>query len=226
MKIIISMWLVAIVWAIPIIFFTGTDSDFHKVKLQNITVCVTNLDSMYKKGYLVSSIVMFFILPFLLLVFLYGFIGYRLERESHHQLPSPQTWRTRKQVITMLVIVILLFFVCLLPMRVFSLWNLFSSTAEKKRLGFEGYMHFLSFSRVMFYLNSAVNPLIYNVISTKFRAAFIDVICSKPYVRRRSSAMRMSVLLSRQNSASKARMNRACINYGLRGSALRGSLRT
>ena len=157
---------------------------------------------------------MFFVLPFFLLVLLYGFIGLQLARESaftcnpnshnRNRLSSSQTWRSRKQVIIMLAIIIVLFFVCLLPNRIFTVWVMFSSIDSQRRLGFEGYLHFLNFARVMLYLNSAVNPIIYNVVSTKFRSAFLRVICRKYFPLRRPSGA--SMVMSHQSFITKTSM--------------------
>ena len=219
-KIIMVVWAIALLWAVPFIFITHTTTVRHNILRKMVTECVIDLGGDIHRGYVVANIVIFFAVPLFLLVLLYGFIGRQLVRESaftcsshkHDRLSSSQTWRTRKQVIIMLAIIIVLFFVCLLPMRVFSLWVLFSSHGEKVRLGFEGYLHFLFFSRVMFYLNSAVNPIVYNVVSTKFRSAFLWVICRKRLVRRPSGG---STGMSRHSFLTKASMTEADGNYRL-----------
>lgn len=70
------------------------------------------------------------------------------------------------------------FFLCLLPLRVFFLWILASPHEDILALGMEGYYNILYFCRIMFYLNSAMNPILYNMTSARFRAAFLTV-CSK-----------------------------------------------
>lgn len=73
----------------------------------------------------------------------------------------------------MLGTVVFFFFFCLLPFRAFTLWILVVPQAEIVRLGVERYFSLLYFCRVMLYLNSAINPLLYNLMSTKFREGFL-----------------------------------------------------
>lgn len=42
-------------------------------------------------------------------------------------------------------------------------------------LGNEGYFPLLYFCRIMFYVNSAVNPILYNLMSSKFRSGFLKL---------------------------------------------------
>jgi hypothetical protein len=92
----------------------------------------------------------------------------------------------------MLATVIICFFVCLLPFRLFTLWLLFSTSQQLTELGMETYYGYLFASRIMLYLNSALNPLLYNLISSKFRAAFLATI------RCQASNSPASRLLTRQ----------------------------
>ncbi|KAH8346716.1 hypothetical protein KR084_008529 [Drosophila pseudotakahashii] len=78
----------------------------------------------------------------------------------------------RKQVIFMLVAVVSSFFVCLLPFRAFTLWVILASAEDVQSLGIAGYYNLLYFSRFMLYLNSAMNPILYNLMSSKFRSGF------------------------------------------------------
>jgi hypothetical protein len=91
---------------------------------------------------------------------------------------SSSHMRSRKQVVAMLATVIVVFFVCLLPMRVFTFWYIAFATTHDiyENMGIEAFHGILWFCRVMLYLNSAVNPILYNVMSSKFRDAFLRVI--------------------------------------------------
>lgn len=69
------------------------------------------------------------------------------------------------QVTKMLAVVVVLFAVLWMPYRTLVVVNSFLDRAYLDRW-------FLLFCRLCIYLNSAINPLIYNAMSQKFRDAF------------------------------------------------------
>lgn len=72
----------------------------------------------------------------------------------------------------MLGTVVVSFFLCLLPFRAFTLWIILETPEEVSNMGIDTYYNILYFSRIMLYLNSAVNPILYNLMSSKFRDGF------------------------------------------------------
>ncbi|XP_040045025.2 thyrotropin-releasing hormone receptor b [Gasterosteus aculeatus] len=97
-------------------------------------------------------------------------------RNSRH---SSSTATSRRQVTKMLAVVVILFAVLWMPYRTLVVVNSFLDRAYLDSW-------FLLFCRVCVYLNSAVNPVIYNAMSQKFRAAFRKICrcrrkgCDKP----------------------------------------------
>lgn len=85
--------------------------------------------------------------------------------------------RSRRQVVFMLVAVVVCFFICLLPFRLFTLWMLVASEDEIRDLSMERFYNLLYFCRIMLYVNSMVNPFLYAVVSTKFRNALVECVC-------------------------------------------------
>ncbi|XP_029654217.2 cholecystokinin receptor-like [Octopus sinensis] len=94
--------------------------------------------------------------------------------------------QTRKQVIKMLVLVIVLFVICWAPILTNNLLVAY------------GYLPLLNFGYLkpmreafflMAYSNSCVNPVVYGFMSRNFREAFLNALCSclrgKEYVRRK-----------------------------------------
>ena len=67
----------------------------------------------------------------------------------------------------MLAIVVILFAILWLPYRAIVVYNSFVS-ADNMLLN---HWYFL-FCRIMIYINSAINPILYNALSAKFRRAF------------------------------------------------------
>ncbi|XP_043843993.1 thyrotropin-releasing hormone receptor-like [Dromiciops gliroides] len=72
---------------------------------------------------------------------------------------------SRKQVTKMLVVVVILFALLWMPYRTLVVVNSFLNPPYLN-------LWFLLFCRICIYLNSAVNPIIYNLMSQKFRTAF------------------------------------------------------
>ncbi|XP_017485381.1 PREDICTED: thyrotropin-releasing hormone receptor-like [Rhagoletis zephyria] len=114
-----------------------------------------------------------------------------LRHQSINKLPLPMTSngvgaqqlstgmrKHRKQVIFMLVAVVASFFICLLPFRAFTLWVITAPMKDIASLGIDGYYGILYFCRIMLYLNSALNPILYNLMSSKFRTGFWRLIIS------------------------------------------------
>lgn len=69
------------------------------------------------------------------------------------------------QVTKMLAVVVILFALLWMPYRTLVVVNSFLSSPFQENW-------FLLFCRICIYLNSAINPVIYNLMSQKFRAAF------------------------------------------------------
>lgn len=61
------------------------------------------------------------------------------------------------------------------------MWFIFAKSEDIRGLGIEKYFNILYSARTMFYLNHAINPIIYNFVSTKFRNAL-----SSTFTRNRS----------------------------------------
>ncbi|XP_006860334.1 PREDICTED: thyrotropin-releasing hormone receptor-like [Chrysochloris asiatica] len=143
--------------------------------------------SLYLPVYLLDFVV-FFVTPLLVATILYGRIGRLLFRSSLSHLPHPGDSEaaqpsaqgegtasscshskgflsSRKQVTRMLVVVVVLFAVLWTPYRTLVLINSF--VAQPLRDPWV-----LLFCRTCVYTNSAINPVVYNLMSQKFRAAF------------------------------------------------------
>ena len=69
----------------------------------------------------------------------------------------------------MLFTVVVTFFACMLPFKVLSLWVVLLPTDFDQYINPEAYFNLLYFARIMYYTNSAINPILYNIMSSKFR---------------------------------------------------------
>uniref|UniRef100_T1L0B5 G-protein coupled receptors family 1 profile domain-containing protein n=1 Tax=Tetranychus urticae TaxID=32264 RepID=T1L0B5_TETUR len=194
--IILSVWAIAIISTIPILWIAELSHETY-IDGSLVPVCLTQANKLWHKLYFIGTMIAFFWSPLLILIIIYIVITKRLflndeniRTSTNHGNHECGQMRARRQVVYMLATVIACFFICLLPFRLFTLWLLLSSTDQVKSLGMELYYTTLYFCRIMLYLNSALNPILYNLISSKFRDAFLAAVCCQKTKR----------LLLRQNT--------------------------
>jgi hypothetical protein len=196
--------------ASPILLIAQYDEFREYLDGSLVPACLTEVNTFWSTFFFIMTISVFFLVPLLVLIVLYAAMAQHLMADpvtsAVKDLESSNT-RARKQVVLMLGTVVLSFFVCLIPFRVFTLWFIFVSAEQVHSLGVEGYYNILYFCRTMLYLNSAVNPILYNLMSSKFRNGFMRV-CG---LRRRDA-----VLLRRgTTSTSVYSSTRRCNSFGM-----------
>lgn len=157
-----------------------------------VPVCVNTLQNGWHPVYFVVIFVLFFLIPFVILLILYAMISKKLTSDSKSIPTSSNSKRRhqiRRQVVLMLASVCVTFFICLLPFRLMTLWIIVSTQEDVVQLGMDTYYILLFICRILLYVNSSINPLLYNLISCKFRAAFCRIL----KVDMRSQIMKNSV---------------------------------
>lgn len=146
-----------------------------------VPACHTLANTFWSALYFLTIIFLFFIIPLIILLILYCIIAKNLISNAATLVLNKHidniSLRARKQVVLMLGTVVLSFFLCLIPFRVFILWIILVPEEQVYHLEIEKYYNILYFCRIMVYLNSAINPILYNLMSSKFRTGFI--ICSE-----------------------------------------------
>ncbi|XP_045486124.1 thyrotropin-releasing hormone receptor isoform X1 [Pieris rapae] len=148
-----------------------------------VPVCLTQADTFWSALFFILIIAIFFIIPLGILLVLYSVIAKNLmenpvliAHNSKNTNNAGNVLRYRKQVILMLGTVVLSFFICLLPFKALTLWIIVFPPETIMSLGIDGYYILLYFCRVMLYLNSAINPILYNLMSSKFREGFVKLL--------------------------------------------------
>lgn len=183
--IITIVWIVALLSASPYAIINYTAQEEY-VNTTIVTVCRAPLIETWMKLYVISTTVLFFALPFCLLTIIYSIIIVKMSTESKSLCKSSGSGRevsgssnglqARRKTVMMIGVVVVLFFVCLLPIRVLTIWLAYAQVKDVHALGFEGWQNLTSFVRVMFYMNSATNPVVYNLMSSRFRQAFLKML--------------------------------------------------
>ncbi|XP_023341475.1 neuromedin-U receptor 1 [Eurytemora carolleeae] len=148
--------------------------------------CTTDVDAPWTKVYFMTIISLFFWFPLVILLILYTTIARKLTAKGppnkHMGSSSAEKdmkaaeraalTRGRKQIVLMLGTVVTFFFACLLPFKVLTMWIVVSPVEVFDVIDSEVYFNLLYFSRLMFYINSAINPILYNTMSSRFRERF------------------------------------------------------
>lgn len=177
--IIIINWMIAIFSTLPMLSITEiTTAEFIDGSL--VTVCSNSLQVGWHPIYFFVIFITFFVVPFLILTGIYLLIARRLTSDSKALATSTNHFKrqvqVRRQVVLMLASVCITFFICLLPFRLMTLWIIFSTPEDILDLGMETYYCILFTCRILLYVNSSANPILYNLISSKFRAGFCRVL--------------------------------------------------
>uniref|UniRef100_A0A182VYQ5 Thyrotropin-releasing hormone receptor n=1 Tax=Anopheles minimus TaxID=112268 RepID=A0A182VYQ5_9DIPT len=165
----------------PILFFAEYSVQPY-LDGSRAAMCLTKASNGWTFTFFLMTISLFFVLPLAILIVLYAIIARNLIASDRSRLKirlsKPElSHKARKQVVLMLGAVVLAFFTCLLPFRVLTLWIILVPEETFQQLAPERYYNLLYFSRIMLYLNSAVNPILYNLMSSKFRKGFLRL-CS------------------------------------------------
>ncbi|KAK3083555.1 hypothetical protein FSP39_025352 [Pinctada imbricata] len=170
---IIGIWTLACLSSAPM-FFIVEYKDAEYYDGSNVKVCRQPINSQWKIGYIMTIFFVFFFVILLILLFLISRMAMFLLHqtnlfEGQNKERQINTLRSRRKVVVMLLLVVICFFVCLLPQRIVGIWFVFAEQEDILRLGLEGYLNLLTAIRMLMYLNSALNPVIYNSMSTKVR---------------------------------------------------------
>ncbi len=175
-KVIGILWTIAAVFTIPfVVMSTFADAVYYDGS--KVKICSIQVKETWHKAYVIITVCCFFVLPCCVLVIIYSIIGRRVLRQTKQKKNSnnPRTtlsMKLRRQVVLMLIIVTTLFFFCLTPFKVVSLWLVFVPVKKLNAFGLENYLNLLWFARTMYYINSTTNPIVYNLVSTRFRNYF------------------------------------------------------
>ncbi|KAG7469975.1 hypothetical protein MATL_G00134550 [Megalops atlanticus] len=188
-KIIVVVWaftsLYCVMW-----FYLSDTKEIHYAGNVTIVTCAYKVSRNQYLPIYFTDFAVFYVLPLMLATILYGLIarilflnplpsdpkenkklkkdacqGNKSISSKNSNCTSSTTAASRRQVTKMLAVVVILFALLWMPYRTLVVVNSFLEQAYLD-------LWFLLFCRICVYLNSAINPVIYNAMSQKFRAAF------------------------------------------------------
>ncbi|XP_075017892.1 growth hormone secretagogue receptor type 1-like [Calonectris borealis] len=176
-RVILALWGCSLLTAGPILFLFGVEHPNGSLP-QESREC-RSIERVARTGLLetmtwVSTI--YFFLPMLCLTLLYGLICRKLRR-SGQRLPGCQaagSKRSHTQTVKMLAIVVLAFVLCWLPFHVGRI--LF---AQSEIILYDLTQYFNLVAMLLFYLGASINPILYNVMSHKYRKGMSKILHRK-----------------------------------------------
>ncbi|XP_029970990.1 neuromedin-U receptor 1-like [Salarias fasciatus] len=189
-RVILLLWALSMLCAVPNTSIHGIGQLPPKFgrHFPRSAMCYIQQPRIYNWVILVSTLV-FFLLPMLVISVLYLLIGLRLRRERLEASADAGCFgpegvsgsnrrrlsRRNVQITKMLCVLVVVFGLCWAPFHVDRLmWSYMDTSSPRHQAVFEQ-VHIIS--GVCFYLSSAVNPVLYNLMSTRFRETFSHITC-------------------------------------------------
>lgn len=183
-KLILVIWLVALLFALPQALQFGVVRHNEHPDMVMCTVKRIIVSHSFE-----LSTFLFFVIPMCLITFLYVLIGLKL-RKSNMTVPGRtqsmkncrhHPGRSSRRVLKMLVAVVIAFFICWAPFHVQRLIAIYGTNKEDHITSNGPWMEFLYLlmtyvSGVFYYVSTTINPILYNIMSNKFRMAFMETL--------------------------------------------------
>ncbi|XP_053312029.1 motilin receptor [Spea bombifrons] len=170
--VIASLWVFALLSAGPFYFLVGSEQ-LYNMSSDSGSSWECRYTSYASSSGLLNVMMwvttVYFFVPMFCLTILYGFIGKTLWK-GKDALRGPNAARREKchkQTVRILVVVVLSFIICWLPFHIGRI--IFVHTRGFQMLKVSQYFNTVAMQ--LFYLSASINPILYNVISKKFRAA-------------------------------------------------------
>ncbi|XP_022166528.1 pyrokinin-1 receptor-like isoform X1 [Myzus persicae] len=188
-KYILIIWVIALTLAFPQAIQMGLvyGREQDGTIIPELSTC--GLANKLPYAFELSS-VLFFLAPWTLIVVLYILIGlklYKSKRDSsrttcsahcrHTACLSSTNTRATGRVVKMLVVVVVAFFVCWAPFQAQRLVAIYGDVNHEDHsstsiIDANVYQVLNYVSGILYYLSATINPLLYNLMSYKFRTAF------------------------------------------------------
>lgn len=117
----------------------------------------TNFPSHWSKGYLISCTVGLYFLIFLMLSYWHFSMCCILFNREALLRDNTVLTRYRRQVAQLLIVIIISFFILILPYKLWAVFENFLTFDELSQIGFHAHAFILVITRTLLYLNSAVS---------------------------------------------------------------------
>lgn len=204
-RFILAAWSVAIVCAIPFPMYTEVNYVAYPIGSEKLSAdsAFCTMYSLPEFPLYESVCIIFFLVPMVIILVLYTRMGLAIRRSNRSTLGhtvegyvhgESQQIQSRKSVIRMLSAVVVMFFVCWAPFHTQRLLYVHGQNIGN----YDDINEVLyTLSGCLYYFSTTVNPILYNVMSAKYRRAFKEMLfCpAKPNVfSRYTSSLRETTL--------------------------------
>lgn len=176
-RLIICLWTFAITFSSPILFEMHIRQICFERDMKEYiqTICQTNgLSESIQTIYNIATLTIIYLIPLVVLSVVYIRLGWQLNKsrapgEAHTERDA-RIKKSKKKVFKMCFAVVFMFGICWLPMQLYI--NILRPKLDE--IFDEKYVPHLYFAfHLMAMSNSCINPFIYAIMSSKFRAGYL-----------------------------------------------------
>ncbi|KAH3872923.1 hypothetical protein DPMN_036146 [Dreissena polymorpha] len=174
LRIIIALWVIILGGHVPLLFQNDVISYEYNNELR--TTCLneeTIFEPYSAKVFYGTFFVFGYAVPLSLICILYGFM---LKRLLYGAVPGgskrAEKIRSKKRVTKMVVIVVVIFALCWLPLQIVFMIKHFGMFNDSVT-----FVAIQMASNGLAYMNSCVNPILYSFLSEHFRRSFRKILC-------------------------------------------------
>ncbi|XP_012523767.2 neuropeptides capa receptor [Monomorium pharaonis] len=188
-RFILAAWLIGMVSAIPFAIYTKVNFVEYPPGSGNYSadsaICAMLLPDMPKFPLYELSCIIFFLIPMLVILVVYTRMGLKIKSstketlgpiQGSHVHGDHQQVHSRKSVIRMLSVVVIMFFLCWAPFHAQRLLYIYAQESDYYP-DLNEWLYILS--GCLYYFSTTVNPILYNLMSIKYRHAFKQTICCR-----------------------------------------------
>lgn len=145
---------------------------YHGEQRQSCVNTAASEDPMLNIIFYVAFFVAGYVIPLTLVCILYGFMLRRLLFGITPRNQSAESIRSKKRVTRMIVIVVILFAICWLPIQIIFMLH---SAGVYAANATNFWIHLIA--NCFAYANSCMNPILYAFLSDNFRKSFRKLLC-------------------------------------------------
>ncbi|XP_066499556.1 neurotensin receptor type 1-like [Hoplias malabaricus] len=180
-RVLLVLWMVALLLASPMLFTMG------ETRVGQECICTTIVSSVAAKSVLQVNALLSFVLPMLVISIMNGLIGRQLQQISQQTMLLSYGYQTANGItvetgrirslrhgVKVLRVVVIAFVVCWLPYHTRRLMYCYVTEWTSEMYDF--YHYFYMVTNVLFYVSSAINPILYNLVSSTYRQIFFSTI--------------------------------------------------